>query len=165
MESVSTLDVSQNVIQLTNDTSAPYAIALQGCLNYEVNQNATYGGHAGLALIQSGAGSNVVSQNVIRNCGTYAIGLDNIASSSVQITNNAFGECGLVDTGSSIYNAAIVVDGNAASGANTVIANNAYQGHANGLDWYVTVTFTAPHIPAANVTGNTQTQTVLMNQI
>ena len=159
------VDVSQNTIQLANNTTCHEAILLQAVNNFGISQNNTYGGHVGVALLQPGAGSNIVSQNVIRNCGGIGIATNNLPNSAIQIASNTFGECGLTDTGISTANSVIVVNGSAVSAASSFVQNNSYQGHTNGLNYYITSTFTTPHLPAANVTGNTQSQTALSNSI
>ena len=159
------VDVSQNTIQMANATTSTEAILFQSVDNFTISQNSTYGGHVGVGLIQPGPSSNAVSQNVIHNCGGLGIATNNLPNSAIQIASNAFGECGLTDIGLSPANSVIAVNGSAASGATSFVQNNSYQGHTNGLNYYITSTFTTPHLPAANVTGNTQTQTVLTNSI
>jgi hypothetical protein len=161
---VTTLDIGQNSIQMANASNG-VPVYLSGCDVFSVSQNNTYGGIAGIAIGAAGASNNTVSQNTIHNCGVQGVLSNNIASSALAITSNVFGECGLNATGASLNNAVILVEGTAASGATTFVQNNSYQGHTNGLQSYVTSTFTSPHIPAADVTGNTQTQTTLSNHI
>ena len=88
--------------------------------------------------------------------------MGNIATSALEISGNAFGECGLVGRAAVIF---VQGDGSDVSAATTFIQNNSYQGHTNQLLFYVECLFTNPHIPASHVTGNTQTQTTLMNSI
>jgi hypothetical protein len=73
----------------------------------------------------------------------------------VQFLSNLFGECGLTDT--SANSAVITVNGIASKVAQVQIMNNAYFGHANNLINYVY----AKNVPGANITGNTQNQTIL----
>jgi hypothetical protein len=165
MAGVNTLDINQNAIQMADASSSPYAISVQQCNNVIVSQNSTSGGVVGINAQQIGPGQNSISENTIRNPGTAAIFSDNASTTLLYITGNLVGECGLTDTGSSPNNAVIDVTGADASGATTFVQNNCYQGHQNGLDCLVTCTFTTPHIPPGNVSGNTQTQTTLPNSI
>jgi hypothetical protein len=161
---VNNLDISQNTIQMRN-SSGTVPINLINADNFNVSNNNTFGGQIGISLSAPGSGSNSITQNTIHNCGVQGILTNNSLSTALQITNNQFGECGLLASGGSFNNAVILVVGSAASGAGTFVQNNSYQGHVNGLTSYVTCQFTTPHIPAVNVTGNTQTQTVLSNHI
>jgi hypothetical protein len=163
-EGVSSLDIANNAIQII-DSSTGFAIWARNSDSFNISNNDTWGGLIGIRAEASGPSGNVVNQNTIHNCGLQAIALPNIATSAVQVTGNQFGECGLQGSGPSVNYAVIIIYGDPASGATTFVQNNSYQGHTNGLQSKVTCTFTAPHIPAANVTGNTQTQTVLMDHI
>jgi hypothetical protein len=161
---VSTLDIAQNTIQMVNSSNgAP--IFVNGDDAFSVSENNTYGGQIGVAIAGAGSSGNSVTQNTIHNCGVQGIATNNSASTAIQIASNQFGECGMFASGPSLNNAVILVEGTDASGTTTFVQNNSYQGHLNGLTSKVTCTFTAPHIPAANVTGNTQTQTVLNDHI
>ena len=171
---VSTINctVAQNTIQMVNSNPGTLALVTFFCDNTFVQSNDTWGGFDGIEVYSAGSGSNVVTQNTIHNCGIQGITAANVGNSAVQITSNTFGECGLIASGPDPFflNAVILVEGLAppssdASGATTFVQNNSYQGHANGLSTYVTSTFTSPPIPAANVAGNTQTQTSLGNHI
>ena len=155
------MDIAQNTIQTLNSTGT-YAAILNADNDFTVQGNNTWGGIYAFDIVHAGSGTNVVTQNAMHNCGYAAIALNNLASSAVQITNNVFGECGLFGISSVILVTGVGAD---ASGANTFVQNNSYQGHLNFLGSYVNCTFTAPHIPASHVTGNTQTQTALSNII
>jgi hypothetical protein len=163
---VNNFDVAQNTIQMLN-SSGTLPVVVANCDNFSVANNNTFGGGIGISATSNGSGNNFVAQNTIRNCGVQGILISNSASSAIQVTSNQFGECGLFASGSSLDNAVVLVNGTSAdaSGATTFVQNNSYQGHINGLTSYVTCSFTSPHIPAANVTGNTQTQTALANNI
>jgi hypothetical protein len=153
------LDIAQNSMQMLN-SSGTYPAALFNCNNFTVSGNDTWGGSYGFEIVSAGSNNNFVTQNTIHNSGAAGVYVGNIASSAIQVTSNVFGECGLVFPA-----AVIIIAGADASGANTFVQNNSYQGHLNNLTSYVQCTYTAPHIPAANVTGNTQTQTALGNSI
>jgi hypothetical protein len=170
--SVINCTIAQNTIQMANSNGGTAAIATFFCDNTFVQSNDTWGGFDGIIVYGAGSGTNVVSQNTIHNTGLQGITAANEANSAVQIMSNTFGECGLLATQPDPFfiNAVILVEGlsppsSDASGATTIVQNNSYQGHVNGLSTLVTSTFTAPHIPAANVTGNTPTQTALGNHI
>jgi hypothetical protein len=160
-ENVNVLDVGQNSMQMLNSTGT-YPVYLLDCNNFTVSGNDTWGGAASAVLYDSGGNNNFVTQNTIHNCGGQGIYVVNVASSALQVTSNLFGECGLTGTSPVISVGGAGAD---ASGASTFVQNNSYQGHVNNLDFYVQCSFTAPNIPAANVTGNTQTQTALSNMI
>jgi hypothetical protein len=161
--------IAQNTIQMANSSGGTFALGTFSCDNTAVVGNNSFGGQDGVVALSAGSGTNVISQNTIHNCGIQGIAVANDDTSAVQVTSNAFGECGLLASGSTFTNAVILVEGLApgadASGATTFVQNNSYQGHTNGLTSYVTCTFTTPPIPAANVTGNTQSQTALANHI
>ena len=133
---------------------------LMNCDLCTVQGNNLWGGQVGVFAQNAGPVGTLVVQNTFHNCGGQAVIALNIASSRIQIISNTFGECGIL-----LPAAVIHVLGVNASAPTTYIANNSYQGHANLLTFYVLVTFVAPHIPATNVTGNTQTQTALSNSI
>jgi hypothetical protein len=158
-----TVEISMNSIYMANDTTSTAAILLSNDDNIFVSQNSTFNGINGVSLSGTGAtNSNAVSQNMIQGCGAAGIFLVNGATTDIQLASNTFGECGLTDSGLSTNNAVILVTGNSASGNTTFIENNVYQGHNNGLTSYITSAF---HIPGANVSGNTQSQTTLPNNI
>jgi hypothetical protein len=171
LEEVGASNITQNSIQMASVSTGSFgtnaAVFVAACDSISVTGNSTYCGVNAIIVSAIGPSGSVISQNTIRNCGGAGISVNNSSSSSIQIASNLFGECGLVDTSSSTSNAIIFISGtNAdASGASTFVQNNSYQGHTNGLDYYVTCTFTSPNIPPANVTGNTQSQTILGNSI
>jgi hypothetical protein len=165
------LDIAQNTIQMANQTSMMSTpILLEVCDDYQVVGNNTWGGSVGMELQSSGPNGNKVTQNLIHNCGGSALDIQNTGggpsgpfASSIQASSNVFGESGLV-TAAPVIN----ISGPAgadASGATTLVQNNSYQGHLNLLNFLVKCSFTVPHIPPSNVTGNTQTQTTLSNSI
>jgi hypothetical protein len=79
-------------------------------------------------------------------------------TTGVNATANTFGECGLV---ASSPNSVIQVAGFAPNDPNGLaITNNVYAGHINHLQFFIQ---SSVHING--VTGNTQTQTALSNQI
>jgi hypothetical protein len=159
---VSVLDISQNTIQMLN-SSNPLPVDLTFCNDLAVIGNDTWGGLQGVVISNTGSGTNFVTQNTIHNCGAYGIIVNNLPTSAIQVTSNAFGECGLI-----LPATVILVEGGVGadlSGANTFVQNNFYAGHTNNLFLYVNSLFTAPHIPASHVTGNTQAQTTLSNVI
>ena len=164
-DGVSSLDIAQNTIQMANSSPFIFSISMTGDDQFTVANNNTWGGQVGIFVQNAGPGSNFVTQNTIHNCGIQAIYTANQSFTNIHITGNQFGECGLLASGPSIGNAVILVVGSDPSGATTFVQNNIYQGHSNGLQSKVTCSFTAPHIPAANVTGNTQTQTALSDHI
>lgn len=163
----SVLDIALNTIQVADDSSPGSVPVILGfCDNFQVVGNNTWGGTVGMAFQTSGPSGNRVTQNLIHNCGGSGIDLRNVAgmpfTSYIQVSSNGFGECGLI-TPSPVIN---ISGPNAdASGATTFVQNNSYQGHLNNLTFLVQSTFTTPHIPPANVTGNTQTQTMLTNSL
>jgi hypothetical protein len=157
--SVSVLNIAQNTMQMLNSTGT-FPVLVTGCNDFTVIGNNTWGGNVGVDINGAGPGSNFVTQNTIHNCGTEGVFVNNAVNSAVQITSNSFGECGLI-----IPAAVIIVAGLDPSGATTFVQNNFYGGHTNSLVLYVDCTFTAPHIPASHVTGNTQGQTSLANSI
>jgi parallel beta-helix repeat protein len=160
------LDISQNTVQMANSNPGlPFdntAIFPELCDQFAISGNSTWGGFNGIFIGQTGPTGSRVTQNVIHNCGGSGITVDNGGASAIQVTGNAFGECGLF---SALPVIAVGPSGADASGATTFIQNNSYQGHLNNLTFYVQCLFTSPNIPAANVTGNTQTQTTLQNSI
>lgn len=162
--------VAQNTVQMVSSGPGTIGIYAQACDNNFITGNDTWGGFNGIILFGPGASTNIVSQNTIHNTGLQGITTANVANSSVQITSNSFGECGLIGTNSFPYEAVILVEGltppsSDASGATTFVQNNSYQGHANGLTSFITSTFTSPHIPAGNVAANTQSQTTLPSNL
>jgi hypothetical protein len=156
---ITDLKITQNTIQMAT-ISMVYAIELGLCDLCTVQGNNLYGGLYGMAIASGGPGGTVVTQNTIHYCGGAAIVCGNVASTTIQIVSNTFGECGLVSGNPVIYIGGISAD---ASAYTTYVANNSYQGHTNLLPSYVACSFTAPHLPATQVTGNTQTQTTLPN--
>jgi hypothetical protein len=156
---VSALDIANNTVQMF-DSSNGIPIVTNACNDFAVSGNDTWGGFDGIAADSAGPGTNFVTQNTIHNCGAVGIVVDNLATSAIQISSNAFGECGLLAPGDVIF-----VLGANASGASTFVQNNFYGGHTNQLNFYVVCNFINPHIPPANVTGNTQAQTALSNLI
>jgi parallel beta-helix repeat protein len=163
-QNVSVLDVSQNTIQLSNSNGG-VAIFLSDTNDFIVSGNDTWGGLSGVEPLGPGAGNNLVTQNTIHNCGFEGIFVSNSATSAIQVTSNQFGECGLLSASPIIFISDGGVPANDASGPTTFVQNNSYQGHLNNLTFYIQCSYTSPHIPAANVTGNTQTQTALSNSI
>lgn len=167
---INVADIAGNTVQMADDsTFMSTPIFVIGCDDFQVVGNNTWGGHIGMQIQQSGPTGNRVTQNVIHNCGASGIDVENVAmapfTSFIQIAGNAFGECGL-NTPAPVIN--ITGTGGPPadpSGATTFVQNNSYQGHLNNLTFLVQCTFTAPHIPAANVTGNNATQVVLSNSI
>jgi hypothetical protein len=158
-QNVNELDVGQNSIQMLN-SSGTYPLFLVGCNNFAVAGNDIWSGVFSIQSIGAGPGGNVITQNTIHNAGGVPIYVSNNSTSAIQVTSNLFGECGIMFADPVIY-----ITGSASSGATTFVENNSYQGHLNFLTNYVLCTFAAPHIPASNVTGNTQTQTALSNSI
>lgn len=160
---VMTLDVSENTIQMANSNSLTSPISLTNCDAFIVSQNHTNGGAIGVSAAGSGPNNgNSVLQNTINNCGGAGLSLNNATTTAIQLTANTLATCGVNDTGSgNTQNAVILVNGASSSGNTTVIVNNAYQGPVDGLNFYISSAF---HIPAANVTGNTQT-TALPNNL
>jgi hypothetical protein len=159
---VTTLDIAQNTIQMASSSSGVLPIEMNLDDNFNVSNNNTWGGQIGI-LVQGSGGttSNMVSQNLIHNCGNAGIQSSTfLLPTAIQIMSNQFGECGMSDTGNFISNAVILVTAPGVAGANIFIQNNSYQGHFNGLDSYVTSTITGPNIPPSHVTGNTVTQAV-----
>jgi hypothetical protein len=158
-----TFSISQNTIQMASMSGTTTPISLTNCDNFFVAQNTTNGGAQGVSVSGAGANNgNSVQGNSIQNCGGAGLFLNNAASTAIQLNGNVLAQCGLNDTGSNNpNNAVILVTGSSSSGNTTVIINNAYQGAANGLNFYISSLF---HIPAGNVTGNTQT-TALPNNL
>jgi hypothetical protein len=156
---VSDLNIAKNTFQMAN-SSMPIPIQLTQCDLCTVQGNTLWGGLLGVNVQNAGPVGTLIVQNTFHNCGGLAVFASNLASSTIQIISNTFGECGLLSP-----TAVIAVTGANASAYTTYIANNSYQGHMNLLGFYVQCTFTSPHIPATNVTGNTQTQTTLSNSI
>ena len=155
------LFISQNTMQMLN-SSGTYPVVLSMCNNFDVTANSLWGGAFGCYIISSGPGGNLITQNTLHNCGQIGVALFNAPSSAIQVTNNVFGECGLLAPG-----AMVDIDGIGSdlSGATTFVQNNSYQGHLNSMAFLVNCVYTAPHIAASHVTGNTQTQTALSNHI
>jgi hypothetical protein len=158
---VSVIAIAQNTMQMLNSTGTS-PVLINGCNDIAVVGNDTWGGIQGISVANPGPGTNVVTQNTIHNCGGFGISVNNTSTSAIQITNNAFGECGLNTISAVIFIQGVGAD---ASGATTFVQNNFYGGHSNLLLFYVACSFTAPHIPASHVTGNTQAQTSLPNSI
>ena len=155
------LNIAQNTMQMVN-SSGTAPVQLITCDNFEVTGNNLWGGLIGCDIASSGPGGNQVTQNTIHNCGEGGVALFNAPNSAIQVTNNTVGECGLLVA----YPVMLIGGGGAdASGATTFVQNNSYQGHLNKLTFLVKCTYTAPHIPASHVTGNTQTQTALSNSL
>jgi hypothetical protein len=159
MSPITDLQIAKNTIQVANSSST-FPIEIQSCDLCTIQGNNLYGGVFGIAIINPGPVGTLVVQNTLHNCGSAGVITQNAASTTIQIVSNTFGECGLLNPA-----AVIEVTGNAASAYTTYIANNSYQGHTNLLAFYVECSFTAPHLPATQVTGNTQTQTTLANSI
>jgi hypothetical protein len=159
-DQVNNLTVSGNNIQMKNSNSPPcygfnYPVYLNGCSNYFVTGTSTSGGWIGVYLLDTNGGTNTVNTNVIANTGSAAIFVANNSPSQVAVATNKFGEAGLIDnTGSS---AVILATGSTTNLANVTVTNNVYQGHVNHLKFYVN----GANLAGANVSGNTQTQTVL----
>lgn len=160
-QNCNTLFISQNAMQMLNSVGT-IPVLLTTCNNFDVTGNNLWGGIVGCDILTTGAGGSLVTQNAIHNCGQEAIILSNSPSSAIQVTNNVFGECGLIGASPVI---SISGGGADASGATTFVQNNSYQGHLNNLTNLVRCFYTAPHISASHVTGNTQTQTALANSI
>ena len=160
-QSVNNLYIAQNTMQMLN-SSGTFPVIIASCDNSNVTGNNIWGGILGCYIISSGPAGNFVTQNAIHNCGEGAIGLFNAPNTAIQVTNNLFGECGLLTPFPVILIGGVASD---ASGATTFVQNNAYQGHLNNLTFLVRCIYTTPHIPASHVTGNTQTQTALSNSI
>jgi hypothetical protein len=160
---VMTLDVSENSIQMANSNSLTGPISLTNCDAFVVSQNNINGGAVGISASGSGPNNaNSILQNMVNNCGGAGISLNNGTTTAIQLNANMLATCGVNDTGSgNTQNAVILINGASSSGNTTVIINNAYQGPADGLNFYISSAF---HIPAANVTGNTQT-TALPNNL
>jgi hypothetical protein len=160
-DEVGNLDVAQNTIQMASAATISTAISLNLDDSLSCSNNSTWGGKYGITVNGPGPSNNVVTQNAIHNCGQWGVLCVNAQSyAAIRVTSNVFGECGLTDTGGSTSNAVIYVTGVNATGPNTFVQNNSYQGHFNGLIYYVSCSFNSPHIPGANVTGNTVTQAV-----
>jgi hypothetical protein len=158
-QNVTDLQIAQNTMQMANSTTCVPLDIIQ-CDLCTVQGNNIYGGGDGVFVQNAGPVGTLVMQNTFHNCGFAAVDALNAASTTILIVSNTFGECGLT-FGSPV----ISVSGSAASAYTTYIANNSYQGHLNFLTFYVQCSFTAPHLPATQVTGNTQTQTTLANSI
>ena len=156
---ITDLFIAQNTIQMANSSSTIPVEIIQ-CDLCTVQGNNLYGGSIGVDVANAGPVGTLVMQNTFHNCGFAAVDALNAASTTILIVSNTFGECGLT-FGSPV----ISVSGSAASAYTTYIANNSYQGHLNFLTFYVQCSFTAPHLPATQVTVNTQTQTTLANSI
>jgi hypothetical protein len=156
---VNTLDVAQNTIQMLN-SSGTYPINLANVNDFTVAGNNTWGGNYAITSNGAGPGNNIITQNIMHNTGGIGVYINNNGNSALQVVGNVFGEIGIMFSSS-----VILISGADSSGATTFVENNSYQGHNNFLINYVYCTFTAPHIPAGNVTGNTQTQTILGNHI
>jgi hypothetical protein len=155
------LNIAKNTIQVAN-SSVSVPIELIQCDIVSIQGNSFWGGVASVFVDNAGPVGTLVIQNTCHNCGGPAVEAINAPSSTVQIVSNLIGECGLINTSPVIF---VTGAGSDPSAYSTYIANNSYQGHLNFLTFYVQCTFTAPHIPATNVTGNTQTQTTLSNSI
>jgi hypothetical protein len=150
---VETMDLSQNQIQFSAN-SGNFALQINGGDNNSITQNVTSGGVIGIFLSSSGV-SNVVSQNIIRDCRSEgAIIQTSAGSGNVAFLSNQLGECGTV-------NATPVVQLAPGLGPNDItVINNIYTGHANALTFFLRST---AHLNF--VSGNTQTQTALANSI
>lgn len=158
-------NISKNAIQMRNATQANpnYSIYLNGPTGVTTIQNNTWGGWIGVYAQTFGTG-DAISQNLIHNTGSAGIRVDSAAANALAVNLNQFGECGLLDNSAS--SAVILANaGSSANLANVTVTNNSYQGHANNLKFYVNGHGGAGHLAGANVTGNTQTQTSLANQL
>lgn len=152
-----TISVFSNAIQMASMNSGTYCVYLTDDTGAFVSQNQTDGGRVGVgyeALLRSG--NNTVLQNVIRNTGSSALFVRALlGNATAALSANNFGEAGLTDMGANT--GVILVQGSASRVAGVQVTNNVYQGHANNLDHYIYM----PTVPAANQSGNTQTQTTL----
>jgi hypothetical protein len=159
--------VSVNAIQMISNGSAFSAgVYVNGASASVVGKNATWDGLNGVYVNDAGTGTTSVAQNVIRNTGSAGIHVTSAAANTVVVTSNLFGECGLLDT--SAGSAVILTNGTTANLANVTVTNNTYEGHANDLKFYIDGdpgNASNHHLNAANVSGNTQTQTTLANQL
>jgi hypothetical protein len=158
-----TLDVSDNDVTITNTNSTGYPIYLVNDANVDCSQNITNGGWDGIYTQSLGYGltssTNVVNQNTVRNCNSSGLNIGTICSPppSVTINGNQMGECGLKDNGPTSSAINVWLWSQAVPQTSVVVAGNSYQGHDDNLVDYIY----APHVPAANVTGDTQSQTAL----
>jgi hypothetical protein len=155
------LDIAQNTVQMADSTLN--TLELQGCDQFQIVGNDTWGGGFSWTIAASGPTGNKVTHNAIHNVGALAIDIQNTSgvpfTSAVQVSDNTFGEC---DLGPGTF-PVIRTTGGAASAATTFVQNNSYQGHLNNLTFFVQSTGNS--LLPANVTGNTQTQTMLSNSI
>jgi polygalacturonase len=149
-QNVVTLDVSQNQIQ---QPSNGFPIDVNAGTSNVVTQNVISGGATGLFLHSAGS-SNVVSQNIMRNCGgAGAVISTGAGTGNVAFLSNQFGECGTTTAGPVIN---LIPNGF----NDITVMNNVYQGHANLLTDFLS---SSAHLNF--VSGNTQTQTALANNI
>lgn len=95
------------------------------------------------------------SQNIVRNCGAvgaYVAGVT--GSGNIAFVGNQFGECGFAVAG-------MVMIFEPTQGPNDItVMNNVYQGLANSLKYFMQ---SSGHLNF--VSGNTQTQTALPNNL
>jgi hypothetical protein len=156
------LDIAQNTIQMSTAFNGSSSIQVEGCDQFQIAGNDTWGGTFGMEIGVSGPTGNMVTQNTIHNCGGVGIDIGNSGgvpfTSAIQVSSNAFGECGLDGPFPVIR-----IQAGAASAATSFIQNNSYQGHLNNLTFYVESDLNG--ILPENVTGNTQTQTMLTNSL
>jgi len=145
--------VAQNNIQFTSNTSGHPMVVSDGD-NNTITQNVISGGALGLQIFNTGV-SNVISQNIVRNCGHTGASIgSSVGSSNIAFVSNQFGECGVAGPGA-------VIALSPTQGPNDItLLNNVYQGHANSLTFFID---SLAHLNF--VSGNTQTQTALPNNL
>lgn len=152
-----TVSVFGNAINMANTSSNTYCVYMADDTGVNVMQNQTNSGRIGIgyeALLRSG--NNTAAQNIIRNTGSSALFVRAVlGNATAALSANNFGEAGLTDA--STNSAVITVQGSASRVAGVQVTNNVYQGHDNSLAHYIYM----PTVPAANQSGNTQTQTAL----
>lgn len=154
-----TLVITSNVIQMFDSQPGRNAIKLLADTNCYVSGNQIWNGYHGIVSEAGPFGNTAaitVTQNVVRNVGGPALLVRaHDGPTAIQLVSNAFGECGLVGTGPNLP--VIRVNGPLSNVSTVQVLNNSYQGHMNNLVNYIF----AKNLPAANATGNTQTQTTL----
>jgi hypothetical protein len=154
-DGVTGVGMLKNTIQMANDNNGTYAAYFNNCNSVVFSQNTTSGGNLGVYLTGTGSGANSVTLNTIRGCGSAGVNVNSTTPTILAIVQNKFGECGLTDNSAS--SAVILATGSAVNLASVTVTNNSYQGHANGLKFEVN----GANLAAANISGNTQTQTNL----
>lgn len=152
------ITIQGNVIQMANSQDNTFGLQVGGETNMSVVSNTIYGGYVGISNALN-VGPSFISQNTIVNSGLAGLRIVTLNTNvGLTVSSNTFGECGLTPA-AGLANSVILVFGPELNNPNSVaITNNVYTGHTNRLTYFIQSRVSLP-----NVTGNSQTQTMLPN--